>query len=173
MGNRISSDWAVNANPESNAAVELAYSTISVPSQFRDTAPIIRGAAIEIRADIAEFELIMGTSDSEAVLELSRDNRAEIQLRLRLLGHDPGSTDGSFGRNSRRAISAWQLAVGVESSGYFSETQVARLELDSDQVFLDWQIENPGETILRVPVQRPGKTRRRKNSGDVSLGADR
>ena len=54
----------------------------------------------------------------EARLRLSRRDRQNIQQALTSLGHSTRGVDGLFGRNSRRAISAYQRRKGLEPTGY-------------------------------------------------------
>ena len=63
----------------------------------------------------------------ERALDLSRDQRREIQFALAELGHDPGSIDGILGERSRAAIGAWQRAGGDQPTRYLTESQVAAL----------------------------------------------
>ena len=68
----------------------------------------------------------------EAVLELNRSLRKEIQERLIILGHDTKGIDGVFGPGSRAAISAWQDANGFAATGYLAPDQLAKLKLMTD-----------------------------------------
>lgn len=45
----------------------------------------------------------------------------EVQERLQALGFDPGSTDGNTGSRTRRAIRAYQQAMGLEQTGKITE----------------------------------------------------
>lgn len=64
---------------------------------------------------------------TEKGLDLSRDDRREIQRNLSLLGYDPRGIDGIFGPGSRAAIGAWQEANGFGKTGYLTGNQVLRL----------------------------------------------
>ncbi len=72
-------------------------------------------------------------------LGLSRRGRADLQLRLRLLGFDPRGIDGIFGPRTRAAISGWQQAHGHLPTGYLDAKQTAKIEDLSDGLFRAWQ----------------------------------
>ncbi|MCU0826115.1 MAG: peptidoglycan-binding protein [Tabrizicola sp.] len=60
----------------------------------------------------------------EQLLELSVEERADLQVRLMRLGYDTGRTDGTFGAATRRAIGAWQADEGERVTGYLTADQV-------------------------------------------------
>lgn len=63
----------------------------------------------------------------ERLLGLTAAERREIQRRLTLLGYDTRGSDGVFGRNTRRAIAAWQRDEGLRASGYITADQLREL----------------------------------------------
>ncbi|MFN4128771.1 MAG: peptidoglycan-binding domain-containing protein [Paracoccaceae bacterium] len=63
----------------------------------------------------------------ESLLALTSSERREIQRRLTQLGYNTGGIDGAFGRNTRRALSAWQRDEGVRASGYITADQLREL----------------------------------------------
>ena len=66
----------------------------------------------------------------EAALDLTRDERRQIQTRLAAHGFDPGPIHGVFGRQTRAAIRAWQAARGEEQTGYLdADAAIALLDL--------------------------------------------
>jgi peptidoglycan hydrolase-like protein with peptidoglycan-binding domain len=60
----------------------------------------------------------------EQLLDLSVEERADLQSRLRTLGYETGRTDGTFTTTTRRAIGAWQADEGERVTGYLSADQV-------------------------------------------------
>lgn len=64
---------------------------------------------------------------AEESLNLSRNDRREIQRNLSLLGFDPRGIDGLFGRGSRAAISAWQRENRFDETGFVTGNQLTRL----------------------------------------------
>lgn len=60
----------------------------------------------------------------EQLLDLSVEERADLQVRLRQLGYETGRTDGTFSTTTRRAIGAWQADEGERVTGYLTADQV-------------------------------------------------
>ncbi|MDD9980364.1 MAG: caspase family protein [Gammaproteobacteria bacterium] len=65
--------------------------------------------------------------ETEASLDLDRAKRKRTQIGLREMGFDPGSPDGHFGPNSRKAISAWQRKNRHAETGYLTEDQASTI----------------------------------------------
>jgi peptidoglycan hydrolase-like protein with peptidoglycan-binding domain len=63
----------------------------------------------------------------ESLLGLTREERGEVQRRLTRLGYSTGGVDGGFGRNTRRALSAWQQDEGLRATGYITADQLREL----------------------------------------------
>ncbi len=63
----------------------------------------------------------------ERLLSLTYAERREIQRRLTSLGYSTRGVDGSFGRNTRLAIAAWQRDEGLRASGYMTADQLREL----------------------------------------------
>ncbi|MGL1922163.1 MAG: peptidoglycan-binding protein [Hyphomicrobiales bacterium] len=55
---------------------------------------------------------------------LSRDQAKIVQQRLNELGYNVGNPDGSFGRNTRNGIKAYQASIGEKATGYFTRAQL-------------------------------------------------
>lgn len=60
----------------------------------------------------------------ENLLQLSVEERADLQVRLIRLGYDTGRSDGTFTTTTRRAIGAWQADEGEPVTGYLTADQV-------------------------------------------------
>lgn len=67
----------------------------------------------------------------ESLLQLSKGEKREVQLRLTLLGYNTQGTDGVFGRNTRAAIARWQGDHAWKDSGYLTADQVRELSRES------------------------------------------
>jgi peptidoglycan hydrolase-like protein with peptidoglycan-binding domain len=67
-----------------------------------------------------------GPREAEAALDLSEQDRKEVQAALTALGHEVPTT-GYFGRITRAAIAAWQKTQGVPATGLLDEAQHAAL----------------------------------------------
>jgi len=85
----------------------------------------------------------IGSRSTESLLTLNRNDRAEIQLRLKLLGYDPKGVDGSFGPNSRAAISRWQQGQDFSQTGYLTRNQLTALKESSEAQYQEWRAANP------------------------------
>jgi peptidoglycan hydrolase-like protein with peptidoglycan-binding domain len=70
---------------------------------------------------------VPAAEDVERSIGLTRQGRSRAQLALTLLGYNTGGTDGTFGRKSRAAISAWQTDRGETATGYLTAKQHAAL----------------------------------------------
>lgn len=77
----------------------------------------------------------------EDTLALNRPARSEIQIRLDLAGHDPGTPDGVFGPNTRTAIYEWQLARELPASGYLDKEQLAQLTAETEEAYNEYREE--------------------------------
>ncbi len=64
---------------------------------------------------------------AEDALGLDRAVRRQVQEALREEGHDPGPADGMFGTGTREAIRRWQMARGVDATGFLSAADVNAL----------------------------------------------
>ncbi|WP_136653178.1 peptidoglycan-binding domain-containing protein [Paracoccus aeridis] len=60
----------------------------------------------------------------EASLRLSSTERRQIQRDLNTLGYNTNGTDGTFGRGTRAAITAWQRANKLQPTTYLNADQV-------------------------------------------------
>ena len=69
----------------------------------------------------AELEAI------EANLGLNNASRTLIERRLDSLGHEPGTIDGTFDRNTRRAIRQFQQSQRIDVTGYLNANTVRQL----------------------------------------------
>ena len=63
----------------------------------------------------------------ERLLGLNLDERREVQRRLTALGYRTYGFDGSFGRNTRLALTGWQRDEGLRASGYLTADQFRQL----------------------------------------------
>lgn len=85
----------------------------------------------------------IGSRSTESRLCLNRNDRAEIQVRLKLLGYDPKGVDRSLGPNSRAAISRWQQDQGFSQTGYLTRNQLTALKESSEALYQEWRAANP------------------------------
>ena len=80
----------------------------------------------------------MGVSDADRAAKAGEDAlglndglRRMIEQRLAALSLKPGRIDGTFDKDTRRAIRRYQQARGLPVTGYLSQQTVARLLVDS------------------------------------------
>lgn len=80
----------------------------------------------------------MGASDADRAAKAGEDAlglndglRRMIEQRLAALNLKPGRIDGTFDKDTRRAIRRYQQARGLPVTGYLSQQTVARLLVDS------------------------------------------
>ncbi|MFK7941092.1 MAG: serine protease [Roseovarius sp.] len=59
--------------------------------------------------------------------ELTRDQRAELQIALKWAGFYNGAIDASYGRGTRGSMAAWQEANGYDATGILTTLQRADL----------------------------------------------
>ncbi len=79
------------------------------------------------RINAVENDPIALARAAEEALDLSRDQRRQIQRGLSILDYDTRGIDGIFGTGSRTAIRNWQQARGFFVSGYLDAQQINAL----------------------------------------------
>lgn len=84
---------------------------------------------IEALTDTPELQAERG----EQVLDLTRDQRREIQRDLSLLDYNTRGIDGIFGRGTRTAIVDWQKAQGFGETGFLTADQITRLDAQAER----------------------------------------
>ncbi|OWY08170.1 hypothetical protein B6V74_13535 [Thioclava sp. F42-5] len=70
---------------------------------------------------------------AEEALNLSRDQRREVQQYLTILKFDPKGVDGIFGPGSRGAIARWQKANGFDDTSYLTRAQLTALTAQGEK----------------------------------------
>lgn len=112
----------VEANAPATAATDTqGEMKIASASQSR--------TAVAVPDDI---KLTPGTAETEALLNLDKKARIDLQMRLSALGHSTGGYDGSLGPRSRSAIAAWQKQSSIVESGYLTSQQHMFLIVQTD-----------------------------------------
>ncbi|MGY6705125.1 serine protease [Roseinatronobacter sp.] len=125
-----------------------------VPAQDNADLPEVISAP-----DLAELEPEPEPEPEETLREaqaserlLNRDERVALQTALQWFGHYSLGIDGAIGPGTRRAMSAWQTAEGLEPTGVLTTRQRAQL-LDGWQGELaalgmdTWRDEDAGISI--------------------------
>jgi peptidoglycan hydrolase-like protein with peptidoglycan-binding domain len=82
--------------------------------------------ALEARLRLEEMrrDPVVQAQRQEAALDLTREQRQQIQRGLSLLGYETRGIDGIFGRGSRSAISAWQRDNDLAQTAYLTGNQI-------------------------------------------------
>lgn len=80
---------------------------------------------------------LVSPKNQEKVLNLSSVHRKAIQSALLRIGFDPGTPDGQFGANSRKAISAFQVSKGWKSTGYVTPNLLKSINIKINRRSID------------------------------------
>ncbi len=78
-------------------------------------------------AELPGSPLAPGDEQTEAALNLGRDQRRQVQVWLNALGFNAGTPDGLFGSGTRGALSAFQRSAAIADTGYLSAPQYQHL----------------------------------------------
>lgn len=163
------------------AAIEMSLTAAGVdsaalkPGVQPSEPPVLKAPQIAAE-DLPEIvpEPIWAVTDNvtEKALDLQRNDIAELQARLGLLGFDPNGVDGVIGRGVRKAIYDWQIARSVPPSGYLDKRQFAAIKTESQDAFSVWIAEITNADILAkaskptrieaIPSTERAKTSKRK-----------
>jgi peptidoglycan hydrolase-like protein with peptidoglycan-binding domain len=114
------------AKPSPTMPVTAAQPAIEEPSQGKDgsgTVMALASPGAKPEPQAADDRLLPGTPATEAELELDREGRIDLQLRLSALKLYTGGFDGSLGPRSRAAIGAWQRQNGIVETTYLTTEQ--------------------------------------------------
>jgi len=104
-----------------NNVTSTGYVTAQQVGLIRQQAGTAAGNAAPVDP-VAQDDVV-----EERLLGLTLAERREIQRRLTHLGYNTRGVDGSFGANTRRALSAWQRDEGLRASGYATADQLREL----------------------------------------------
>lgn len=104
----------------------------------------------------------------ETALNLSTEERMEIQRSLSLLGFNPRGIDGVFGRGTRAAIMGWQQSRRFESTGYLNRPQLRSLWQQADMRAA--QLEKEARRRQAEQERRDGEFWRSTGQGQDEVG---
>ena len=107
----------------------LARNRIATLSPPPEAAP---PASSQPPASSAGLKAELGTMETEQSLNLTADDRVELQQRLQALGLYSGPADGNLGAGPRAAIGAWQKRHDLAPTGWLGPLQLAALKAESD-----------------------------------------
>lgn len=123
-------------------------------SESTNTAEQRTTAALSKELLDRSFSAISSPPEAERLLSLSTSQRRNVQILLRELGYDPGPADGVIGKKTREAISRFQLAHGVDDSGYLNDATIQRIS----------------DVLEAAPRSRDGKWRLTLNRKKIGKG---
>lgn len=115
----------------------------------------------------------------EDKLELTQPQRAVIQRRLILAGHDPKGVDGIFGDETRAAIAAFQDDMGFAATGFLDAPGIIALTNVTRESYASWRKARDRRRAMLASAVKPqprpvqtqysGRTERcnRTRSGDI------
>lgn len=95
------------------------------------TAPQVRLIAKQAGGTVGPGGTVSDDPVEESLLGLTLTERREVQRSLSRLGYNTYGVDGSFGPNTRRALTAWQRDENLRASGYLTADQVRLLRQQS------------------------------------------
>ncbi|PJI91369.1 S1-C subfamily serine protease [Yoonia maricola] len=118
-----------------------------------DDAPALELSALPQVPLTAPPETLREARASEAAL--LRTEREELQKALQWAGFYDAAIDGAFGRGTRRAMEAWQLAYAQEPTGVLTARQREQLLLQYNAVLTDVDMQLVRDTEAGVQMQVP------------------
>ena len=146
------------------AAIEMSLTAAGVDSAalkpgVQPSEPPMLKAPQVVAEDLPEIApepiWVVADNTSEKALDLQRDDIAELQVRLGLLGFDPNGVDGVIGRGVRKAIYDWQITRSVPPTGYLDERQFTAIKTESQDAFSGWIAEETNADILAKASKPP------------------
>ena len=126
-----------NGNFATLAKLNLDQLQAEATTEVASVAPAgeATASASQVRTAVAmpdDVKTSVGTPETEAALNLDKEGRIDLQLRLGALGHVTGGADGALGAKSRIAISAWQKQNGLIETSYLTQQQHLFLVVQTD-----------------------------------------
>lgn len=125
----------------------------------------------QARADLRALERSpeQEAQDREAALNLSRDERREVQRALQILDFNPRGIDGIFGRGTRGALRDWQTSRFYEPTGYLNEEQLRDLRRAAADRSRELEAEAERRRIEQERADRAYWRRNARDGGEAEL----
>jgi uncharacterized caspase-like protein len=137
-----------------------AQSAIDQPSQGDDGSSTKTASASPDDKPAVSTEAekpLPGTPATEAELELDREGRIDLQLRLSALQLYTGGFDGSLGPRSRAAIGAWQRQNGIVETTFLTTEQHLLIVAQTEPMMAEVRARYQSQ---KAATQEPGKTKK-------------
>lgn len=115
-------------------------------------------AASQVRTAVNvpdDAKTVPGTAETEALLNLDRERRIDLQLRLSALGQDVGVPDGHIGPRTRSAIGAWQRQAGVPETTYLTPQQHMLLVVQTDPLMAQVRANQAARAKASAAIDQP------------------
>ncbi len=87
--------------------------------------------------------------------QLTRQDRADLQVALRWFGFYDGAIDAAFGRGTRASMAAWQESKNYESTGVLTTRQRAELLGEYQAVLATLGLEVVRDDVAGIEVEMP------------------
>ena len=148
----------------------------SIPSTPLEAGEIEIAAAVPADQNTTKSEVsgsAPGTPQTEAQLNWDKEDRIDLQLRLRALGLYADDVDGALGARSRAAIAAWQRQRGIVETTYLSAEQHMLLVVQSDPFIAKVRAEYEAMQAAKFQQQTVEKAKPKTASGEHKEAAGR
>lgn len=103
----------------------------------------------------SELRALRADKDSEKALSLTREQTAEANVRLILLGNATGTAGETLNSGSRKALRAFQSSVGLVPTGYLNRGQWDLLKARSEPQFTAWVQQGRPALIADADASEP------------------
>ncbi len=137
--------------------------TLAPETQDDTQAPIVAEPAL-VPETALETEpepvvpVVMDESPREArasEAQLSRDERADLQIAMAWAGHYQGAIDAAFGAGTRRAMADWQTEQGFEPTGILTTMQRAELLRQYNAVLDGLGVQTVTDSRMGIEMKLP------------------
>jgi peptidoglycan hydrolase-like protein with peptidoglycan-binding domain len=137
------------------ASGETQVAALSAPAGEATASASQVRTAVAVPDDVKQTP---GTQETEALLNLDKAGRSDLQLTPGALGHMTGGADGSLGPKSRSAIAAWQRQSGITETSYLTPQQHLFLVVQTDPMMAQVRAQYEKDKAREAAVVKPQKT---------------
>ncbi|WP_338550776.1 serine protease [Roseovarius phycicola] len=146
--------WPVGTNLLGNPALLVPQNRGTENVQTDSTPDTTEEAAVpEPQLPEPSDETVRQARNSEA--QLSREERAELQIALEWAGFYSGAIDAAFGRGTRNSMALWQEANNFEVTGVLTTRQRAVLLQQYNSVLEDLDLALVRDAKAGIEIQMP------------------
>ncbi|MEL7259417.1 MAG: serine protease [Pseudomonadota bacterium] len=146
--------WPVGTNLLGNPALLVPQNRGTETVQTDPTPDTTEEAAVpEPQLPEPSDETVRQARNSEA--QLTREERAELQIALEWAGFYQGRIDAAFGRGTRNSMASWQEANNFEVTGVLTTRQRAVLLRQYNSVLEDLDLKLVRDAKAGIEIQMP------------------